>query len=124
MSYKILKSLEQRIEESNKIVSKHPDYIPVIIESSDKEIIKTLKKIKFLCPRDVSSSYLMCSVRKHLKLDSSKALFLFSNNILISGQQIMGEIYDEYKIKNKLNVNSSNKDQFFYILLTCENTFG
>lgn len=121
MSYKNSKSLEQRIEESNKIVSRHPNYIPVIIESSDPEIIKSLKKRKFLCPKEVSSSYLMCSIRNNLKLESSKALFLFYNNVLVSGQQIMGDLYEHYKIKNNITVND---DLFFYVTLTCENTFG
>ena len=121
MSYKNLKSLEQRIEETNRILSRHPNYIPVIIESSDPEIIKSLKKRKFLCPKEVSSSYLMCSVRNNLKLDNSKALFMFYNNILISGQQIMGQLYEEYKIKKNI---TNNDDLFFYITLTCENTFG
>jgi len=121
MSYKNSKSLEQRIEESNKIISRHPNYIPVIIESSDPEIIKNLKKRKFLCPKDVSSSYLICSIRNNLKLESSKALFLFYNNVLVSGQQIMGDLYEHYKIKNNITVND---DLFFYVTLTCENTFG
>jgi GABA(A) receptor-associated protein len=121
MSYKNSKSLEQRIEESNKIISRHPNYIPVIIESSDPEIIKSLKKRKFLCPKEVSSSYLMCSIRNNLKLESSKALFLFYNNVLVSGQQIMGDLYEHYKIKNNITVND---DLFFYVTLTCENTFG
>jgi len=121
MSYKNSKSLEQRIEESNKIISRHPNYIPVIIESSDSEIIKSLKKRKFLCPKEVSSSYLMCSIRNNLKLESSKALFLFYNNVLVSGQQIMGDLYEHYKIKNNITVND---DLFFYVTLTCENTFG
>ena len=121
MSYKNSKSLEQRIEESNRIVSRHPNYIPVIIESSDAEIIKSLKKRKFLCPKEVSCSYLMCSIRNNLKLESSKAIFLFCNNVLVSGQQIIGELYDDYKIKNNI---SNNGDLFFYITITCENTFG
>ena len=121
MSYKNSKSLEQRIEESNRIISRHPNYIPVIIESSDPEIIKSLKKRKFLCPKEVSSSYLMCSIRNNIKLENSKALFMFYNNILISGQQIMGQLYEEYKIKKNI---TNNDDLFFYITLTCENTFG
>ena len=121
LSYKKSKSLQERIEESHKIISKHMEYIPVIIESSDSEIIKNLKKRKFLCPKIVTSSYLICSIRSHLKIDSSKALFLFYNDILISGNQMMGELYENYKIKN----NITNKDDlFFYITLRCENTFG
>jgi len=121
MSYKNSKSLEQRIEESNRIVSRHPNYIPVIIESSDNEIIKSLKKRKFLCPKEVSSAYLMCSIRNNLKIESSKALFLFYNGVLVSGNQIMGELYEHYKNKIKI---TTNDDLFFYITLSCENTFG
>ena len=121
LSYKNSKSLEQRIDESHKIIARHPDYIPVIIESSDEEILKNLTKRKFLCPKDVSCSYLICCIRKNLKLDSSKALFLFYNNVLISGHQMMGEMYEKYKIKNNIK---GKDDLFFYINLTCENTFG
>lgn len=121
LSYKNSKTLQQRIDESRKILAKHVEYIPVIIESSDKEIINSLKKRKFLCPRNVSSSYLMCSIRSHITLKSSKALFIFCDNKLIAGHQMMGQIYDDYINKNKL----TNKDDLFlYITLTCENTFG
>ena len=121
LSYKNSKSLKQRIDESHKIISKHTDYIPVIIESSDKEIIKNLKKRKFLCPKFVTSSYLICSIRKHLKIDSSKALFLFYNDVLISGNQMVGELYDNYKNKNNI---TAKDDLFFYITIRAENTFG
>ena len=114
--------LSTRISESNRILSKNPDKIPVIIECLDNELNKQLKKNKFLVPYDVSSSHLLIAVRKNLKINPYEALFLFNDSVLISGTELMGTIYENYKIRN--NINDNNNDLFMYITLTKETTFG
>lgn len=108
--------------ESNRILAKFPDRIPIIIRTHDKNISKLLKKNKFLAPQYISVSTLLFTIRQHIKCDSSKALFLFCNNKLISGTEILLKIYENYKIENKLNY--TNSDKFLYLDLTFENTFG
>ena len=48
-SYKERFSLDQRISESERILSKYPNYIPMIVEIDSK--FGEIKKNKFLVPR-------------------------------------------------------------------------
>ena len=56
-----------------------------------------------------------------MTVDKHKAFFLFYDNVLICTNDIVGDIYEKYKISNKI---TKNDDQLFYITLTLENTFG
>ena len=113
--------LEKRAGESNRILSKFPDKIPIIVESSDKELIKQMKKNKFLSPYDISVSHFMYSIRRQLNLNASQALFLFCDGSLINGTSLMGKIYEDYNSKNNIKENS---DKFLYVQVSKENTFG
>ena len=121
ITYKNSKTLKERIIESNKIFAKYPFSIPVILETNDLLIKNNIKKYKFLVPENVSASHLICTIRRQFELSSNKAIFLFCDNILISGTIIMSELYEKYKDKNK---NSKDFDNFLYITISTENTFG
>ena len=113
--------LAKRISESNRIISKFPDRIPVIIITKNSNLEKMLKKNKFLVPYDLTVSYLLANIRSVIKLDPSKALFLFCDNNLLSGSQLLHEIYKNYRDKNGTG---SSKDNFLYISIEEETTFG
>jgi hypothetical protein len=114
--------LSERISESNRILSKFPNSIPVIIESKDEELLKKLKKNKYLVPSNVSASYLLSAVRKHLQLDSSKSIFMYCGSNIICGSEMIDSLYEDYKNKKKLH--DTNSEKFFYVYISCENTFG
>jgi len=116
-SYKEQFSLEQRIEESNRILSKHPYHIPVIVDVDKK--VGTIKKNKFLVPSDVSASHLMVAIRSQINCNSSQALFMFNENRMICPTMMMGDIYHKY-----INKQSNKSDKFFYTTVHGENTFG
>ena len=80
-----------------------------------------LTKNKFLVPYDLTVSYLLANIRKQIKLDASSALFMFCDNILLSSTQMLNEVYTNYKYKNNI---SSTDDNFLYITIEEENTFG
>lgn len=113
--------LSKRISESNRIISKFPDRIPVIVLTKNQSIKKMLKKNKFLVPYELSVSYLLANIRSQIKLDPSKALFLFCDNNLLSGSQFLNEIYKNYMYKHG---NGPSKDNFLYVSIEEENTFG
>lgn len=115
-SYKNSVALEKRISESNRIITKYPNHIPVIIDC-DKELSKLIKKKKYLVPFDSQISYLLTIVRTKISIGKEKALFMFYNNSLVCPNDMIGDIYN----KNKL---FSNDDKFLYFYLTLENTFG
>jgi hypothetical protein len=120
--YKNEVSLSDRINDSNRILSKYVDKIPVIIDCS-KELDTIVKKRKFLVPIDVSVSHLISIIRQKFKLNSSQAIFIFCNNQIINGQTIIGEVYRTYI--NDLTLSKKfDGDRFLYFYLSCENTFG
>ncbi len=121
--YRSEKKLSERVSESNRILARYPNYIPVIVETSEKEIAKNLTKNKYLVPYDVSVSHLMINIRKNLKVDSKKAIFIFCNNMLVNGTESMNVLYERYRNSLKKN-DPENADKFMYVVVNYENTFG
>jgi GABA(A) receptor-associated protein len=115
-SYKEKFDLSHRTSESQRILAKYPSHIPVIVDC-DKSI-GPLKKAKFLCPREVSVSHLLISVRKQIRIESNKAIFIFCENKLLGGTTMMHDLYDDC-----LN-SRTDGDRFLYIYVSTENTFG
>ena len=127
-SYKERFSLDQRISESERILSKYTNYIPMIVEIDSK--FGEIKKNKFLVPREVSASHLLCSVRAQIKCKKNEALFMFDDNKLICTTTLIGQLYDDYiekqREKHEKDGSRGGKsfDKFYYIFLQGENTFG
>jgi len=119
-SYKDQFTFTERRDESNRILSKYIDRIPIIIECTDKELDNIIKKKKFLVPCDISASYLLHIIRDRAKIDSKKALLMFVDNILITSSSLMIQIYENYLNNKKEEL----EDKFLYITLSYENTFG
>ncbi len=109
-------SYEKRCEEFKKIKIQHPDHIPVIIDSLDPDI--KISKIKYLIHKDSSASDLIFAIRKQVKLDKGSSLFIFCNNTLLCNTETIKTIYE----KNKEN--NPGEDNFIYLSINKENTFG
>ena len=113
--YKKNNSLEKRSKESENIIKKYPNRIPVIVERSEKcKEINDIDKNKFLVPNDLTMNQFIYVVRKRLKLSSEKALFVFINDKLMPNSRTLYEIYQEEK----------EEDDFLYMKYASENTFG
>ena len=113
--YKKNNSLEKRCKESENILKKYPNRIPVIVERSEKcKEINDIDKNKFLVPNDLTMNQFIYVVRKRLKLSSEKALFVFINEKLMPNSRTLYEIYQEEK----------EEDDFLYMNYASENTFG
>ena len=113
--YKKNNSLEKRCKESENILKKYPNRIPVIVERSEKcKEINDIDKNKFLVPNDLTMNQFIYVVRKRLKLSSEKALFVFINDKIIPNSRTLYEIYQEEK----------EEDDFLYMNYASENTFG
>ena len=115
-SYKAKYNLNERIQQSNTILAKYTSYIPIIVECDAS--IGVLKKQKFLVPQDVSCSHIIIAIRKQLKLDGSKSLFIFYNDTIMCPTAMVGQAYKNYLLEQ------SDGDKFFHIYVTSENTFG
>ncbi|SGY39823.1 BQ5605_C003g02282 [Microbotryum silenes-dioicae] len=129
---------EKRKAEAERIRQKYPDRIPVICEKADKTDIPAIDKKKYLVPADLtvgqvslvptarhqrkrtptehpySHQQFVYVIRKRIKLQPEKAIFIFVDEILPPTAALMSSIYEEHK----------DEDGFLYVTYSGENTFG
>ena len=103
-----------RSQESNKILLKYPTRIPIIVEKHEKCQFEEINKKKYLVPKDLPINQFVFIIRKRIKLDPSQTLFVMVNNSLVSGSELLGEVYETKK----------DTDGFLYMKYSSENTFG
>ena len=107
--------IETRTQESNKILTKYPDRIPIIVYKNKNADIKDIEKNKFLVPGDLTIAQFLTIIRKRIELSDKETLFLFINDTtLAGGSEIISNVYDKYK----------DEDGFLYISYCNENVFG
>lgn len=120
-SYKDTVSLPERISESQRVLSKYPDRVPVVIDSLDN--FACLKKKKFLVPIELNVSQLLSIIHKQLiKTSKSGALFIFCDNQILQPSLTINEVYESYKEKPLMDYGKG--DRFLYLQIAYENTFG
>lgn len=108
-------TFEDRLSESQKVLKKYPERVPIIIEKgNEKDDIETIDKNKYLVPRSTTLHEFVLIIRKRIHLEPSKTMFVIINSHLCPGTKTIGEIYEEDK----------DEDGFLYIKYTSENTFG
>lgn len=112
-SYRERFPFERRKAESERIMEKYPNRVPIIVEIAPGNDIQ-LEKYKYLCPGDLTNGQFMYVIRKRTQLASEQALFLFVNNTLPATADMMSIIYKDHK----------DKDGFLYITISLESTFG
>ncbi|KAL4296785.1 hypothetical protein GQ457_12G017670 [Hibiscus cannabinus] len=103
-------SLEKRQDEADRIRSKYPDRIPVIVEKAENSMVPDIDKTKllafgFLVPAESTVGQFVCLVRKKIKLSAEKAIFVFVKNTLPPTAALMSAIYEENK----------DEDGFLYV---------
>lgn len=116
--YQNIVPYEKRCNDSINLCTKYPEHVPIIVNCTDKEI--KLKKTKYLVPKDLEGSKFIITLRSQIKIHSSKAIFIFVNNILFDNNKTIGQIYEDYLYKK----NREKEDKFMYLTVTFENTFG
>ena len=104
---------EKRKLESEKIMSKYPDRIPIIVERLNNEI-ENIDKHKYLVPSDLSIGQFQMVIRKRLHVPPEKAIFIFVNNTLPVSASLVSQVYREHK----------DTDGFLYVGYSGESTFG
>ena len=103
----------KRKEESDRILAKYPDRVPVICERITKRI-NQLDRKKYLCPSDLSLANFMYVIRKRIKLSPEVSIFLFVNESMVPCSELMSKCYEDHK----------DDDGFLYIKYSGESTFG
>lgn len=105
-------SFDQRKSESSKILQKYHSRLPIIVSHNDKEFY--LDKCKYLVPSDLTVGQFMYVLRRRIKLDSTKSIFIFVEKTIPATQDVFSDIYSKYH----------NNDGFLYLTIKGENTFG
>ena len=117
MSFKQLHTTQTRKEEAQRIFTKFPGRIPIIVERapSATKTMPLIDKQKFLVPADLTLGQFTFVIRKRIELSSEKALFLFVNNTLPTTGSLIREVYAK---------NYDQEDGFLYVSYCGENSFG
>lgn len=96
MNYKETE-FNNRILESQELLAKHPDKIPVIVNCSNNIF---LDKRKYLVPSDLNCSQFLFILRKRIKINPEEALFMFvKDTLLISSTTILAMYIKHIKLK-------------------------
>jgi hypothetical protein len=97
------------------IRAKHPGYVPAIIKC-DASIEMTKKR--FLLPESENFGYALQSIRRHVKVKPSEAIFFMIDGIMLKTSDNIGNFYSKYVANKRLD------DKFLMIDIFKENTFG
>ena len=107
------KSFELRLKESEKVLNKHINSVPIIVDTNTDDVQK-LDKNKYIVPNHMKVAEFIVILRKRLTLRPAQAIFLLVNNTLVTPTLTIKDIYDKHK----------ETDGFLYIIYKFENTFG
>ena len=114
LSFKHKFSFDKRLLESQRILSKYPDRIPIICEIAKNQNLPLINKNKYLVTNDLTIGQLICVIRNRMKLPAEFAIFLLLDGHIPASASTIGELYDQYQ----------DSDGFLYIEYCQENTFG
>lgn len=106
-----------QLEESFRSIQvRFPDRIPVILEKNRESVsITSMRKTKFLIPKDITVSQFQYIVRKRIKLKPEEAIFLFTDSdVLVTGSTLMSQVYNDFK----------DTSGFLFLMYSAEETFG
>jgi GABA(A) receptor-associated protein len=111
--YKLKKTFEERVNESQTILKKYPDKIPVIINECSEELRERVKR-KMLLQTDMTVSQYMHSLRTKFNIKPEESVLIFVNGTFPTSTTLMSYLYNKHK----------DKDGFLYISVLKENVFG
>jgi len=97
------------------IMAKYPGYVPAIIKC-DSSIEMTKKR--FLLPKNECWSYALASIRRHIVLKPSEAVFFMIDGVMLKSSDNIGNFYSQFVANRRL------EDRFLVIDVFKENTFG
>jgi GABA(A) receptor-associated protein len=107
-------SYESRKSESDKIVKKYPNRVPIIVERADHCNLGAIDKKKYLVPNDLTMNQFIYVIRKRIDLKAHESIFLLVDNQVCPSNRTCKSIYEE----------RGDDDGFLYIIYSSENTFG
>ena len=115
LSFKDEISLEERIQESSKLMKKWTGRIPIVVEKQHNCSLPEGSKKKYVVLPSQTIHLFMERMRRSIRLSESSALFLFVNEtVMVTGDQIFGVLYEKYK----------DEDGFLYLKFSDQEVKG
>ena len=117
------RSLESRIEESERVKTQYASRLPVIVTRSSSRSARTLlgssdlpvlDKFKYLVPGDFTVGQLIYVIRRRMRVSPEVALFMYCGATLPSSTTLIQELYSTQK----------DMDGFLYLTFQGESSFG
>ena len=105
-------SFKDRLDQAERIKRRYPNRVPIIVNTG--EGVPKLDKQKYLVPRDLKASEFMCVIRKRITISAKESIYMFFNKKMVVSSAIMGKVYEDNK----------SEDDFLYVHICIENTFG
>ena len=101
--------------ESARIIGRFPDRVPVIVEKDPNSDIEDIDKNKYLVPKDLLWGQFITVIRKKIKLNPEKGLFIYAGNVMLnSTESTIGQVYEQHRDENG----------FLCVLYAGESVFG
>jgi hypothetical protein len=121
--FKKLKSAEDRLKLSTRIIEVYPDFVPVIVDTErDDATAPVLTRRKFFCPREQTVANLMYILRnEHAKFDESQESLSWRLMVL-TGKSSIGP--QSSATMGHLHTHYADPDGFLYFVLAQEHAFG
>ena len=107
-------TFEKRKEESNRVLMKYPNRVPVIVQLLKNSTLSNINKIKYLVPIDLTMGQFIYVVRKRIAIKEEQSIFLYINNKIIQSSSLFSQLHKEQK----------EPDGFLYVYITSESVFG
>ena len=110
-------TFEQRLAESQRILGKYPDRVPLVCErhrSERADMATEIDKNKFLVPVDMNLGQFVFVIRKRIKIGADRGLYLFIHGTIPPTHASILDLYHQHK----------HTDGFLYIHYATEATFG
>ena len=106
--------LRDRASESHRMREKYPSRVCVLVDRTRDATAPDIDKHKFLVPDDLTLAQFIYVIRKRIRINPEKAIFVFVDGKLPPSTALMSEIYKDYH----------SSDGFLYVTYAGENTFG
>ena len=109
-------SFSKRLCESQRIMHKYPDRVPIICQRYKKASASCplIDKKKYLIPNDLTVAQFIYVIRRRLTLPKDVALYMFVNGKIPTNSELISTLYETEK----------ENDGFIYFYYSQENTFG
>lgn len=111
--YRTRFALEDRIQDRRRALQRHPGYVPVIVEATQRGFDRS--HLKCLLQRDVTGLQIHHVVRRKFGLLAGDALLLVCGGAIVSQTDTARDLAARY---------ADVEDGFLYIGCARENTFG